>query len=275
MTNSVFQRLEDACHIFYQMKYVAVGRIGVSFRYLQELVQELVDRSNRITAPIQNAEIELYTSTGPVQVYLEQALHSEDHFFMTGSADHGRAEALGVFVGDDEVAIDVGDPVLVIKDPRFFLVRALTGGFPMRETSPPSDPNWSVPTITEIAKSWTQVVVFWDTDRFRYGRKFIPDQTLEKVVESLGFAPFDLVYYPGSDNQVAVEACKRSIIRYGGIIKKTENPQEITPLLLDNFVHGTFITWAGVGDHARLGVRVDKPKRFLEFAKDRESKANW
>ena len=140
---------------------------------------------------------------------------------------------------------------------------------------PEEDPHWSYAMLDSASKDWPQVLIFWDTFWLRPSHETIPTQSLREVIQTLGFHNIDLVSFSSKIIQDANEVWKRRIIAYGGTVKTVKNPLEINYMFMEKYIEGDFITWAGVHDHHHIGIEVDKPKTFLELAKERESRSKW
>lgn len=276
----ITERIIEACQLAYGETMSPITTVYLSWENLSRLIlandPDWTGSYGKI-GPF--TRFQLGTPQGPVDCKSSDELEiGENQFLMV--CEGGYPQVTGYI---DTGCISVGgEPLLVIRDPRFLLKRNKHGVLPnkhvrrrLADAKDYGDPEWSERIIDELSKSWANVLVFWDYHNSVVGLGQIPADDLGELLEIMKIDNFEIVHFDSRKQFESVETLKRSTMQYGVTIKVAKNPREVNHLNLDMYLVAPFLTWAGAEDHDQLGIEVDKPNKFLDFANARKSKANW
>ena len=154
--------------------------------------------------------------------------------------------------------------VLFVSDHAFFLKRNKQNGF--------EDPAcWSVQTLKEVSDKWDLVLVLGN---LQIEEPCAFGGNLRDLCNKFKFHNVEVIDDTKSRMDI-LEIMKKCIINMGGKMRFVKNIKEITYYNIYRCFENIEFRYADANDHSLVGVKVDKPKSFLEFAKERKQKAVW
>lgn len=128
---------------------------------------------------------------------------------------------------------------------------------------------WSESMLRQAAQKWPQVVIF---EKMEYNAASL---STFLFVADLKLSNVKIISYPQEELDKTTAFWKECLTELGAKIKPARNPREVTYLNLDKWINAPHITWAGLNDHKKAKIEIDKPLTFQELQDNRKKKAEW